>query len=106
MAYRFHMLKVQNELMLLKKKAGETELKAIQDAKLAQLEGRLREIQNHCMVKRRECDIKEKIIKKLQFQKQLMMDDAKFLDFQIRDGKEQNATLKLNLSKQLASLDA
>ena len=38
MAYRFHMLKVQNELMVLKKKAGETELKAIQDAKLADLE--------------------------------------------------------------------
>ena len=31
MAYRFHMLKVQNELMQLKKKASETELKAIQD---------------------------------------------------------------------------
>ena len=29
MAYRFHMLKVQNELMQLKKKASETELKAI-----------------------------------------------------------------------------
>lgn len=30
-AYRFHMLKVQNELMNLKKKANETELKTLQD---------------------------------------------------------------------------
>ena len=28
-AYRFHMLKVQNELMQLKKKANETELKSL-----------------------------------------------------------------------------
>jgi hypothetical protein len=42
MAYRFHMLKVQNELMVLKKKAGETELKSIQDAKLADLETQVR----------------------------------------------------------------
>ena len=37
-AYRFHMLKVQNELMQLKKKANETELKSLQDSKLAELE--------------------------------------------------------------------
>lgn len=37
-AYRFHMLKVQSELMQLKKKANETELKTIQDAKLSELD--------------------------------------------------------------------
>mmetsp|Transcript_994 Transcript_994/g.1194 ORF Transcript_994/g.1194 Transcript_994/m.1194 type:complete len:102 (+) Transcript_994:150-455(+) len=37
-AYRFHMLKVQNELMQLKKKANETELKTLQDTKLAELD--------------------------------------------------------------------
>jgi hypothetical protein len=105
MAYRFHMLKVQDELMLLKKKAGETELKAIQDAKLNELEGELRAIQQQCMDSRKECDMQEKVIKKLAFEKQIMIDEEKFLDFEIRDGKEQNATLKLDLSRQLSQLD-
>ena len=34
-----------------------------------------------------------------------MIDDAKFLDFELRDGKEQNIKLKLELSKSLDSLD-
>lgn len=105
MAYRFHMLKVQNELMALKKKAGETELKAIQDAKLNELEGQLRAIQQQCMESRKECDVQERAIKTLAFEKQVMIDEEKFLDFEIRDGKEQNATLKLDLSKRLAELD-
>jgi chromosome segregation ATPase len=105
MAYRFHMLKVQNELMLLKKKAGETELKAIQDSKLAELDLQVRAIQSQCMESRRECDDQESRIKKLNFEKQIRIDEAKFLDYELRDGKEQNASLKLNLSKQLTKLD-
>lgn len=45
-AYRFHMLKVQNELMQLKKKANETELKSLQDSKLAELEKEIHKYQN------------------------------------------------------------
>jgi hypothetical protein len=37
-AYRYHMLHVQNELMQLKKKAAETELKQIQETKLGELD--------------------------------------------------------------------
>jgi hypothetical protein len=33
------------------------------------------------------------------------MEDQEFLDFELRDGKEQNASLKLGLSKNLTSLD-
>ena len=49
--------------------------------------------------------MQEKVIKKLAFEKQIMIDEEKFLDFEIRDGKEQNATLKLDLSRQLSQLD-
>jgi len=56
MAYRFHMLKVQNELLVLKKKAGETELKTIQDSKLADLETQVRTVQAECMEARKICD--------------------------------------------------
>lgn len=37
-AYRFHMLKVQSELMQLKKKANDTELRTLQDSKLSELD--------------------------------------------------------------------
>ena len=33
------------------------------------------------------------------------MEDQEFLDFELRDGKEQNASLKLALSKNLTVLD-
>jgi hypothetical protein len=33
------------------------------------------------------------------------MEDQEFLDFELRDGKEQNASLKLGLSKNLTLLD-
>ena len=105
MAYRFHMLKVQNELMELKKKASETELKAIQDSKLAELEKELRIMQEKCMLNRKFCDAQEAKIKKLNFEKSIKIDESEFLDYELRDGKEQNATLKLNLSKHLTELD-
>jgi Fe2+ transport system protein B len=104
-AYRFHMLKVQNELMQLKKKANETELKSLQDSKLAELEKEQHRFQMECMDLRRHCDDQEKQIKKLSFRKSVLMEDQEFLDFELRDGKEQNASLKLGLSKNLTALD-
>lgn len=91
--------------MVLKKKAGETELKAIQDAKLADLETQVRNVQAECMERRKECDKQEKLIKKINFEKQILVDEAKFLDYELRDGKEQNAELKVKLSKQLTELE-
>ena len=81
MAYRFHMLKVQNELMNLRKKASEQELKAVQDNKLADLDKKAQIIQDQCMDYRKHCDEQETLIKKLNFEKQIMIDDSEFLDF-------------------------
>ena len=50
------MLKVQNELMQLKKKANETELKSLQDSKLAELEKEIHKYQNECLDIRKHCD--------------------------------------------------
>ena len=105
MAYRFHMLKVQTELMQLKKKANETELKTLQDAKLAELNKEMHRFQVDCMEVRRYCDEQEKKVKALDFQKGILEEDQEFLDFELRDGREQNAVLKLALSKNLAILD-
>ena len=54
---------------------------------------------------RRYCDEQEKRIKKLEFKKQILLEDQEFLDFELRDGKEQNASLKLALSSNLTILD-
>ena len=58
-----------------------------------------------CMEVRRYCDDQEKKIKKLEFKKQILLEDQEFLDFELRDGKEQNASLKLALSSNLTILD-
>ena len=39
------------------------------------------------------------------FKQGVLEEDQEFLDFEIRDGKEQNAVLKLALAKNLAILD-
>jgi hypothetical protein len=105
MAYRFHMLKVQTELMQLKKKANETELKTLQDAKLAELNKEMHRFQVDCMEVRKYCDGQEEKVKELEFQKGILEEDQEFLDFELRDGREQNAVLKLALAKNLAILD-
>ena len=99
------MLKVQNELMQLKKKANDSELKSLQESKLAELDKEQHRFQMECMEVRKYCDDQEILIKKLDFKKQILLDDQDFLDFELRDGKEQNASLKLALSKNLTVLD-
>jgi hypothetical protein len=58
-----------------------------------------------CMEVRKYCDDQEKKIKTLEFRKVILVEDQEFLDFELRDGKEQNASLKLALSKNLTVLD-
>jgi hypothetical protein len=58
-----------------------------------------------CMEVRKYCDEQEVKIKKLNFKKSILNEDQEFLDFELRDGKEQNAKLKLALSKNLTILD-
>lgn len=80
-AYRFHMLKVQNELMQLKKKANETELSALQDSKIAELEQEVHKFQSECMKVRKVCDDQEKDLKQLVVDKKIVTEDSNFLDF-------------------------
>lgn len=87
-AYRFHMLKVQSELMQLKKKANDTELKTLQDSKLAELDKEQHRFQRECMEVRKHCDDQEKNIKKQEFKLRILSEDQEFLDFELRDGKE------------------
>lgn len=61
------MLKVQTELMQLKKKANETELKTLQDAKLAELNKEMHRFQVDCMEVRKYCDGQEEKVKELAF---------------------------------------
>jgi hypothetical protein len=89
-AYRFHMLKVQKELVALKQKANEEELKSLQEAKLKALEQQIRDIRVGCMKIRGECDKQEKVIGELKERKMELDDDRRFLDFEIRDCRLQN----------------
>lgn len=98
-AYRFHMLKVQKELVALKQKANEEELKALQESKLKALEQQIRDIRVGCMLIRGECDKQENVIVELKERKMELEDDRRFLDFEIRDCRQQNQSLKVTISK-------
>ena len=93
------MLKVQKELVALKQKANEEELKSLQEAKLKALEQQIRDIRVGCMKIRGECDKQEKVIGELKERKMELDDDRKFLDFEIRDCRLQNQNLKVTISK-------
>jgi hypothetical protein len=55
---------------------------------------------------RKHCDSQEEQINKLNADKKIEIDHSEFLDFQLRDSKEQNASLKLELSKHLTQIDS
>jgi len=55
-AYRYHMLKVQKDLVALKQKSNEEELKTEQEGKLANLDKQIQAIRQDCMQTRAFCD--------------------------------------------------
>lgn len=97
--FQFHMLKVQKELVSLKQKANEDELKAMQEGKIQVLEKQIRDVRLNCIRTRTECDKQEKVISELRQKKSELEDDRKFLDFEIRDCRQQNQSLKITISK-------
>ena len=54
---------------------------------------------------RKYCDEQELNIKKLTFKMEILQQDHDFLDFELRNTREQNAELKVNISKNLTKLD-
>ena len=62
----------------------------MQDSKLAELEKEVHKVQSECMEIRKYCDDVEVKVKKLNYEKQVLVQDAEFLDYELRDGKEQN----------------
>lgn len=98
-AYRFHMLKVQKELVSLKQQANESELKAAQEQKLTALEQQIRDLRAECIRIRVECDKQDKVVVELEAKRKELEDDRRFLDFEIRDCRQQNQSLKVAISK-------
>ena len=82
------MLKVQKELVSLKHKSNEHELKAMQEGKISVLEKQIRVLRMTCLKTRTECDKQEKVISELRNKKGELEDDRKFLDFEIRDCRQ------------------
>lgn len=66
-AYQAHMIKVQKELLYLKRKANEKELKLQQDDKILSLEQQLAFIREETMKAREEIDNQEVLILSILF---------------------------------------
>jgi phage shock protein A len=63
------------------------------------LEQQIRDCRTNCIKIRVECDKQEKVISELTEKKKELEDDRRFLDFEIRDCRQQNQSLKLAISK-------
>jgi hypothetical protein len=98
-AYQSHMIEVQKELLHLKRKANEKELKLQQDDKILSLEQELAWIREETMKAREEIDNQEVLIGDLKLENQELEDDAKFLKDQLKECKTNNMKLKVALSK-------
>ncbi|CDW88794.1 UNKNOWN [Stylonychia lemnae] len=99
-AYRYHMLKVQKELVTMKQKANENELKTQQESRINDLEKETNKYRSLCVQLRQKCDQQEKRLEQLRQFIDELEDDRKFLDYEIRDSRLQNKMLKITLSKQ------
>ena len=98
-AYQSHMIEVQKELLTLKQKANEKELKLQQDDKILSLEQELAWIREETMKLREEIDNQEALLIDVKLENQELEDDAKFLKDQLKEGKAANTKLKVALSK-------
>jgi chromosome segregation ATPase len=81
------MIEVQEELLFLKRKANEKELKLQQDDKILSLEQELAWIREETMKSREEIDNQELLISDLKQENQELQDDARFLKDQLQECK-------------------
>lgn len=98
-AYQSHMIEVQKELLDLKRKANEKELKLQQDDKILSLEQELAWIREETMKAREELDNQEVLVADLKQEQMELTDDSKFLKDQLKECKANNMKLKIGLSK-------
>jgi chromosome segregation ATPase len=98
-AYQSHMIEVQKELLDLKRKANEKELKLQQDDKILSLEQELAWIREETMKAREEIDNQDVLVTDLKQVKEELHDDSKFLKDQLKECKVNNTKLKIGLSK-------
>ena len=71
----------------------------MQESKLKALEQQIRDLRVGCMNIRGQCDKQEKVIGELKNKKMELEDDRRFLDFEIRDCRQENQNLKVTISK-------
>lgn len=93
------MIEVQKELLQLKQKANEKELKLQQDDKILSLEQELAWVREETMKMREEIDNQEALLTDIKLENEELEDDAKFLKHQLKEGKAANTKLKVALSK-------
>jgi len=79
-AYRFHMVRVQDELNALKAKANEKELKSRQHQKIHSLEVEINKYRNDCSNIMRYVNMQKQLIADYTLRKRELRDDEDFLD--------------------------
>ena len=98
-AYRFHMLKVQEELTTLKQRANEAQLKAKQEEKIQNLETQIAKFRNDCTNIMKYCSMQKQLIADFSLRKRELREDEEFLETEVAESKVQKHKLKLAISK-------
>mmetsp|Transcript_31542 Transcript_31542/g.35850 ORF Transcript_31542/g.35850 Transcript_31542/m.35850 type:complete len:480 (+) Transcript_31542:41-1480(+) len=99
-AYKMHMLRVQNELKILKGRANEGEMKNQRDDQLTKIEESMKWFRDEALNLGDACNEQKKEIEKWKNRVEHLEEDRKFLEHQIQESKRVNKILKTQLHKQ------
>lgn len=98
-AYRFHMVKVQEELNALKARTNETELKARQQAKIHSLEVEINKYRNDCSNIMKFVNMQKQLIADFTLRKRELRDDEDFLEIAIGEARVAKAQTRIDITK-------
>lgn len=82
-AYRFHMLKVQEELSTLKQRANEKELKNKQDKKITALEQEISKYRDDCSSIMKYCQMQKQLIADYTLRRRELREDEVHLETEV-----------------------
>ena len=97
-AYRVQMLKVQDELALLRARANEKELQSKQEKKISALEQEIAKYRNDCESIMKYCSMQKQLIGDYTLRRRELREDEVYMESEVTQSKVDRIKLKLALN--------
>lgn len=100
------MLKVQDELSMLRQRANEKELQSKQEKKISALEQEISKYRNDCEAIMKYCSMQKQLIGDYTLRRRELREDEIYMESEVTQGKLDRIKLKLALSKEQDKCEA